>query len=500
MSDAWDAVTAAGTKPLAELFKDEPDRLSRLTLEEAGIRFDFSKTHLNSSILSAFFGLAEAQGLAAARDALFSGAQINVTEGRAAEHTAERGQGSPESVQRAHGFQERMRALIDAIEAGAFGEIGSILHIGIGGSALGPDFVIDALGRDTGRYQTEVVSNVDGAALEAAMSRLNPATTLLVIASKTFTTSETMLNAQSALAWLEMGGVADPYGRVIALTASPERAIEFGVDETRILPFSENVGGRYSLWSSIGFPIALALGWEAFETLLEGAASMDRHFRLQPLERNAPVLAAFIDRYYANVRGAQTRAVFAYDERLRLLPPYLQQLEMESNGKSVTVDGRPVGRATSHITWGGVGTDAQHAVFQLLHQGTHLVPVEFVAAIEPEHGLDFAHHRQLLINCFAQSAALMAGKASEDPARCYAGDRPSTTILLDRIDPTTLGALIAFYEHRTFVNAVLLGINAFDQFGVELGKEIAKSIDGGGAISFDPSTEALIERAFGKGN
>lgn len=500
MSDAWDAVAGAETLALGELFKGEPDRLSRLTIEEAGIRFDFSKTHLSTSLLSAFASLARAQDLVGTRDALFSGAEINVTEGRAAEHSAERGQGSPDSVQRAQGFHARMRALIDAIEAGLFGEIRSILHIGIGGSALGPDFVVDALGRDAGRYDVEVVSNVDGAALEEAFGRLDPATTLLVIASKTFTTSETMLNAQSALAWLEMGGVADPYGRVIALTASPERAIEFGVDETRILPFSETVGGRYSLWSTIGFPIALALGWEGFETLLEGAAAMDRHFRLQPLEKNAPVLAAFIDRYYANVRGAQTRAVFAYDERLRLLAPYLQQLEMESNGKSVGLDGQPVGRATSHITWGGVGTDAQHAVFQLLHQGTHLVPVEFVAAIEPEHGLDFAHHRQLLINCFAQGAALMAGKVSDDPARHYPGDRPSTTVLLDRIDPTTLGALIAFYEHRTFVNAVLLGINPFDQFGVELGKEIAKSIDGGGTIAFDPSTKALTRRAFGDSN
>jgi glucose-6-phosphate isomerase len=223
---------------------------------------------------------------------------------------------------------------------------------------------------------------------------------------------------------------------------------------------------------------------------------MDRHFRLAPLERNAPVLAAFVDRYYANLRGAETRAVFAYDERLRLLPPYLQQLEMESNGKSVRIDGTPVGRATSLITWGGVGTDAQHAVFQLLHQGTHLVPVEFVAAVEPGHDLGFDHHRQLLINCFAQGAALMAGKRSDDPARSYAGDRPSTTILLDHLEPASLGALIAFYEHRTFVNAVLLGINPFDQFGVELGKEIARSIDSGGGPDFDPSTKALIDRAL----
>jgi glucose-6-phosphate isomerase len=497
MSDAWQAIETAKPRRLTELFQAEPDRLARFTLEESGLRFDFSKTHLDADLLAAFERLAGAQQLNAAREALFSGGKLNVTEDRAVEHCAERGQGSPESVKRAHGFQARMRSLIDAIEAGAFGEIRHILHIGIGGSALGPDFLVDALGRDVDRYDVAVVSNVDGAALEEATRRFDPKATLVAIASKTFTTTETMLNARSALAWLEQGGVADAYGRVVALTASPDRAVEFGVDETRILPFSESVGGRYSLWSSIGFPAALALGWEAFEELLEGAAAMDRHFRLAPLAANAPVLAAFIDRYYVNARGAQTRAVFAYDERLRLLAPYLQQLEMESNGKSVKIDGSPVGRATSQITWGGVGTDAQHAVFQLLHQGTHLVPVEFIAAIEPDHGLADDHHRQLLINCFAQGAALMAGREAEDPARSYAGDRPSTTILLDRVDPRTLGALIAFYEHRTFVSGVLLGINSFDQFGVELGKEIAKSIDSSGAVGFDPSTEALIARAFG---
>ncbi|HEY0132247.1 MAG TPA: glucose-6-phosphate isomerase, partial [Allosphingosinicella sp.] len=455
-----------------------------------------AKTHLDAELLARFTALAERTDLAAKRDALFAGAPVNATEGRAAEHTAERGEGAPDSVELAARFHARTRTLIDAVEADAFGPVRHILHIGIGGSALGPDLLIDALGRDAGRYETAIVSNVDGAALAEAIRSFDPASTLLVVASKTFTTSETMLNTRSALQWMEENGVGDPYGRVIALTASPDRALEFGVDETRILPFAESVGGRYSLWSSIGFPAALALGWEAFEELLEGAAAMDRHFRLQPLARNAPVLAAFVDRYYANVRGSQTRAVFAYDERLRLLPSYLQQLEMESNGKSVKLDGSPVGRETSLITWGGVGTDAQHAVFQLLHQGTHLVPVEFVACVEPDHGFDDEHHRQLLVNCFAQGAALMSGKGNDDPHRNYPGDRPSTTILLDRLDPATLGALIAFYEHRTFANAVLLGINPFDQFGVELGKSMAKAIDGGEEIEFDPSTKALIERAL----
>ena len=500
MSDsmtAWGSIEGAARPTLGQLFEAETDRLSRLVVEESGIRFDFTKTHLDAGLIGGFVALAETMDLEKARDALFGGQIVNVTEGRAAEHAAERGQGAPESVARARGFHARMRALIDAIEAEALGPVRHILHVGIGGSALGPDLLVDALGRDAGRYDVAIVSNVDGAALEEAFRRFDPDATLLVVASKTFTTTETMLNAESALAWMTEAGVDDPYGRVVALTASPDKAIEWGVDETRILPFAESVGGRYSLWSSIGFPAALALGWDAFESLLEGAATMDRHFRLAPLERNAPVLAAFVDLYYAVVRGAETRGVFAYDERLRLLPFYLQQLEMESNGKRVTASGLPVGRPTAPITWGGVGTDAQHAVFQLLHQGTHLVPVEFVAAIEAGDTLDEAHHRALLTNAFAQGAALMAGRESDDPARAYPGDRPSTTILLDRVDPARLGALIAFYEHRVFTNATLLGINPFDQFGVELGKEIAKSIEAEGTKRFDPSTRALIERAFG---
>jgi glucose-6-phosphate isomerase len=491
---AWKAVEALAPKRLTELFAAEPNRLDALTLDVAGIHFDWSKTHLDQAGLQAFAQLAEAAGLAARRDALFAGEAVNVTEGRAAEHAAQRGEGSPESVAQARGFQARMRALIDAIEADALGPIRHVLHIGIGGSALGPDLLMDALGRDSDRYDVAIVSNVDGLALEEAIENFDPAATLLVIASKTFTTTETLLNADSAIGWMTENGVGDPYGQVIALTANPEQAIEWGVDETRVLPFSESVGGRYSLWSSIGFPAAIGLGWDVFEELLEGAAEMDRHFRLAEPLRNAPVLAAFADLYYTQVRKAQTRATFAYDERLRLLPSYLQQLEMESNGKRVTAEGVPVTRPTAPITWGGVGTDAQHAVFQLLHQGTHLVPVEFVAAIEPGDVLSETHHRQLLLNALAQGAALMAGRDNEDQARAYPGDRPSSTLLLDRVDARTLGALIAFYEHRTFVSAALLGINPFDQFGVELGKEMAKAADKGGQ-AFDPSTTDLLRRA-----
>jgi glucose-6-phosphate isomerase len=246
----------------------------------------------------------------------------------------------------------------------------------------------------------------------------------------------------------------------------------------------------------VGVSAALALGWDAFEALLEGAAEMDRHFRFADPAVNSPLIAAFADRLYAEQLGCQTRALFAYDERLRLLPFYLQQLEMESNGKSVTSDGSPVGRPTAPVTWGGTGTDAQHAVFQLLHQGTVLAPVEFVATSEADDAQDPEHHRLLLLNAFAQGAALMEGRQSDDPQRSYPGNRPSATVLLNRLDPRTLGALLAFYEHRTFANAVLLGINPFDQFGVELGKDIARQLaDGAKESRLDPSTSALIERA-----
>ncbi len=495
------AEIAALPRPdLRTIFDTDPGRLERMTLSVGPLRFDWSKTHLTAGMLGAFADLAQAQDFAGKRDQIFSGAKINTTEGRAAEHSAERGEGAPDSVAAAKVLHERMRALIDVIEADGFGPVRHVLHIGIGGSALGPDLLMDALGRDAGRYDVAIVSNVDGCALEEAVRNFDPHATLLAVASKTFTTTETMLNAQSAIEWMTEGGVEDPYGKVIALTASPDRAIEWGVDETRVLPFNESVGGRYSLWSSIGFPAAIGLGWDGFESLLEGAAAMDRHFRLAAAHENAPLIAAFVDQYYARVMGCQTRGVFAYDERLRLLPSYLQQLEMESNGKCVKADGSPVDGPTAPITWGGVGTDAQHAVFQLLHQGTHIVPVEFLASKEPGHGFDPKHHQVGRTSCFAQGAALMRGRDNAaDPARSYPGGRPSSTILLDDVTPEAVGALIAFYEHRTFANAVLMGINPFAQSGVELGKEIAKSIETQGTSGFDPSTTALIDLAMGAG-
>ena len=494
----WDKLKSLPKSELTALFAADAGRLgklaTRLDLPGGGILFDWTKTHLDEAHLTAFEQLAAVQGFAARRKALLSGEIVNPTEGRAAEHTAQRGVGKETSVEEAQALHARMRSLVEAIHRGALGEVRHLIHIGIGGSALGPALAVDALSRDGAEVDVHVVSNIDGCALEQAMAACDPATTLIAVASKTFTTIETMTNARSALDWLEQNGVGDAFGRVVALTASPEKAVEWGVDETRILPFSESVGGRYSLWSSIGFPVAIALGWSDFAEMLEGAAAMDRHFAQAEGADNLPLRAAFADQFYTRLMGCQTRGVFAYDERLALLPDYLQQLEMESNGKSVTVEGDPVSGPTAPITWGGVGTDAQHAVFQLLHQGTNLVPVDFIAAVAPGDTLDPAHHRILLSNCFAQGAALMAGRESKDGARAYAGNRPSATILLDELCPASFGALIAFHEHRTFANAVLMGINPFDQFGVELGKEIAKQIEKGGT-RFDPSTEALLELA-----
>jgi glucose-6-phosphate isomerase len=483
-------------KRLDELFAAEPDRLARLSFEAAGLYFDWSKTHLDQAIIDQFLARADESGFAAAREALFSGGIVNTSENRAATHVAERGSGAPADVDLATARRQRMRALVDAIEAGAFGDITGILHIGIGGSVLGPDLLVDALGRNSSEFKVSFLSNVDGVAFDDAVKTLDAPTTLVVVVSKTFTTLETLTNFEAARAWLRGSGVADPDGKVIAVTANPEAAVAQGIDETRILVFGEGVGGRYSLWSSVGVTAALALGWSAFEALLEGAAEMDRHFRLAEPKANVPLIAAFADRLYVEQLGCQTRGLFAYDERLRLLPHYLQQLEMESNGKSVTKNGKPVSHPTAPVTWGGTGTDAQHAVFQLLHQGTVLVPVEFVAVREGDDAQDPEHHRLLLLNAFAQGAALMKGQKSDDPQRSYPGDRPSSTVLLDRLDARALGALIAFYEHRTFANAVLLGINPFDQFGVELGKQIARQLaEGEDEESLDPSTRALIERA-----
>ncbi|MEO6198667.1 MAG: glucose-6-phosphate isomerase [Sphingomicrobium sp.] len=484
------------TKSLKALFDGDPGRVERFSVEAAGITFDWSKTHLDAVMIDHFSKRLSDRAFDQARSALFAGGTVNISEGRPATHAFERGSGSGEEAPIAAARRIRMRALVDAVEAGAFGDVTAILHIGIGGSVTGPALLVDALGRRRGAFTVAFLSNIDGAAFDEAVAPLDPATTLVVAVSKTFGTAETLANLESALDWLRGAGVADPYGRVIAITADPDAAVEAGVDETRVLTFGQGIGGRYSLWSAVGFSAALALGWAAMEELNDGAAIMDMHFQSALPDRNAPLLAAIADRFYVEQAGCQSRAVFAYDERLRLLLPYLQQLEMESNGKSVTATGDPVDHPTAPVTWGGVGTDAQHAVFQLLHQGTVPVPVEFIAVGAGDDEQDPERHALLLLNAFAQGASLMAGSDGDgNAARAEPGNRPSATILLDALDPRTLGALIAFYEHRTFANAILCGINPFDQYGVELGKQVARRLGDGDFGDLDPSTRKLIEKA-----
>ncbi|QXQ07989.1 glucose-6-phosphate isomerase [Sphingosinicellaceae bacterium] len=485
---------------LPALFESEPDRVAKMSVDVAGLHLDFSKLALDAAVVADLAALAEASGLADLRARLFAGEVVNPSENRAATHPHERGSGSGPALAVAAEGKAAMRAVVERLRGDGTRHI---LHIGIGGSALGPALLVDALGHGGDGPTIEIVANIDGVALERAAARCDPATTRIIVVSKTFTTQETMTNAASALDWLAAAGIAEPRSKVVAVTAAPDKARAWGAAD--VLPFAETVGGRYSLWSAVGLPLALRCGWSAFEELLAGAAAIDRHFADAPFERNAPALAGAFDVWAASVLGQGARGVFAYDERLRLLPSFLQQLEMESNGKRVARDGRPLDRRTAPVTWGGTGTDAQHAVFQLLHQGSLSGPVEFVAVKEPGHALGGDHHAQLLSNCFAQGAALMRGRTHEEAlaksggnpalaaAKTFPGNRPSTTILLDRLDARTLGSLLAFYEHRTFTAACLLGINPFDQWGVELGKEMANAMGEGG--EFDASTTALMRRA-----
>ena len=485
---------------LPALFEAQTDRVAKMSVDVAGLHLDFSKLALDAAVVADLAALAEASGLADLRSRLFAGEVVNPSENRAATHTHERGSGSGPALAVAAEGKAAMQAVVDKLRGDGTRHI---LHIGIGGSALGPALLVDALGYAGDGPAIEIVANIDGVALERAAARCDPATTRIIVVSKTFTTQETMTNAASALDWLSAAGIAEPRSKVVAVTAAPGKARAWGAAD--VLPFAETVGGRYSLWSAVGLPLALRCGWSAFEDLLAGAAEIDHHFADTPFERNAPALAGAFDVWAASVLGQGARGVFAYDERLRLLPSFLQQLEMESNGKRVSRDGSPLDRRTAPVTWGGTGTDAQHAVFQLLHQGSLSGPVELVAVKEPGHSLGGDHHVQLLSNCFAQGAALMRGRTYEealaksggDPAlaaaKTFPGNRPSTTILLDRLDARTLGSLLAFYEHRTFTAACLLGTNPFDQWGVELGKEMANAMGEGG--EFDASTTALMRRA-----
>jgi glucose-6-phosphate isomerase len=504
MIDARLTALAAALPPLGSLFAAEPGRLAALCFDVAGVHFDFAKLSVSAEVLAALHDLAIETGVAGWRTKLFDGAIVNSSERRAATHVAERGMGNAADNAAAAAGQHAIRAMVETLRSE---DVSDIIHIGIGGSALGPALLVDALGRDGDGPAIHIVANIDGEALARALAVCDPQRTRIIIVSKTFGTTETMTNAETALAWLAAAGVASPRRCCIAVTAAPAKAQAWGAGA--ILPFAETVGGRYSLWSAVGLPLALRCGWAAWAALHAGAAAMDAHFRDAPAKENVPLLAGLCDVWAARYQRQVVRGVFAYDERLRLLPAFLQQLEMESNGKRVTRDGSPVNGPTAAVTWGGTGTDAQHAVFQLLHQGTVVGPVEFVAVKAAGHDLPPTHQRQLLANCFAQGAALMRGRSYEEAlaicngdmalaaAKTFPGNRPSATLLLDRLDAATLGALLAFYEHRTFVAAVAMEINPFDQMGVELGKEMATAALAGDDTGFDSSTAALVRKAFG---
>ena len=523
------AAAAAETVRIADLFAAEPDRLDRLTLEGCGLHLDLSKQGWTTEGFSACLALARAAGIEAARAALFAGKTVNRSEDRAVLHPALRAAAGAQF--RAHGAavsaeieatRGAMRGLADAVRSGehrgATGErFAAVVNIGIGGSDLGPRLVWEALKPLDGPLTVRFAANVDGAEIAAALAGLDPATTLVIIASKTFTTQETLANAQAAHAWLAAGvGEAGVRAHLAAVSAAPERAVAFGVDPDRVFAFADWVGGRFSVWSAVGLCCAIGLGWETFERFLAGAADMDAHFLSAPLERNAPVLLALAQVWNRNGLHRSARAVVPYARRLALLPSYLQQLEMESNGKQVDAHGRPVRRATAPVVFGEPGTNGQHAFFQLLHQGTDVIPVEFIAIVAGDDGPP-SHQAKLLSNVLAQAEALMAGRLEEAvraelaesglsraeidelaPQRTFPGNRPSTTLLAARLTPEILGALLALYEHKTFVEGVIWGVNSFDQWGVELGKTLAgrilEELEGGPATVHDPSTADLIAR------
>ena len=535
LTAAWTAFDQAAERAsgarIAELFGKEPDRLARLTLEAAGLVLDLSKQAWTSAALDACLALARAAGVEGARGRLFEGFAVNISEHRAVLHPALRAPdgggfaalGEPVSAE-VEATRAKMRRLADDVRSGAVkGATGqpfrTLIHIGIGGSDLGPRLVWEALRPLDTPIELRFVANVDGAEIEAALHGLDPETTLVVVVSKTFTTLETLANAEAARTWLrEALGDDGARAHFVAVSAAPDRALAFGIEADRVFAFADWVGGRFSVWSAVGLSCAIGLGFDAFEGFLDGAAAMDAHFTTTPLERNAPVLMALAQVFNRNGLARSIRAVVPYAQRLRLLPAFLQQLEMESNGKRVTRDGQPVLRATAPAVFGDAGTNGQHAFFQLLHQGADVIPVDFVLVREGEGPAGL--QAKLLANGIAQAEALMVGRSEGEvreeleargvesgevetlaPQRTFPGDRPSTTILMDWLSPETLGALIALYEHKTFVEGVIWGINSFDQWGVELGKTLATRIlgelQGGAPVAHDPSTTALIARIRG---
>ena len=507
---AWERVhrEAQRLRPthLRTLFADDPARFERLSFALDDLSIDISKEKLDATALDALLALARAADVKGRREAMFAGAPVNRTEGRAALHMALRGGAAAPSGDDVDGVRASFLTFAEGVRAGSFTDV---INIGIGGSDLGPAMAVRALSPDHDGPRVHFVSNVDGAHLADTLRTLDPATTLVIVASKTFTTLESMTNARSARAWLGPHATDN----LAAVSTNLAACTEFGVPAERVFGFWDWVGGRFSLWGAIGLPLAIAIGASRFHSLLAGAAAMDRHFREAPLGENLPVLLALTGIWRRNALGWPTVALIPYDQRLERFPAYIQQLEMESNGKCVTQDGAPTAFATAPVVWGEPGTNAQHSFFQLLHQGTDVIPVDFIAAVRPRDA-DPEHHRLLLANCLAQGAALAFGRPQAEaqsgltpaaadrlaPHRAFPGDRPSTTILHRQLDPFALGRIIALYEHKVFTMAAIWDINSFDQFGVELGKALAQRLvpvmgdEERADAGLDQSTAGLVAR------
>lgn len=514
---------------MLDLFADA-DRANVFSAEADGMLFDYSKTNIDAEALSLLLSLVEGAGLAARREAMFAGARINTTEDRAVLHTALRNPAGrvlvdgrdvmPAVLATLSRMADFAQAVRSGRIAGQGGPITDVVNIGIGGSDLGPAMACLALAPYADGPRANFVSNVDGAHVHDVLRGLNPETTLVIVASKTFTTIETMTNAETARRW--MGArVADPGRQFVAVSTALDRTAAFGIDPGRVFGFEDWVGGRYSVWGPVGLALMLAIGPDDFAQFLAGGAAMDNHFQTAPHGRNLPVLLALVGIWHNQICGHATRAVLPYDQRLARLPAYLQQLEMESNGKRVDLDGNDLTRHSGPVVWGEPGTNGQHAFYQLIHQGTRVVPCEFLlAARGHEPDLDH-HHRLLAANCLAQAEALMRGRTLDEARailaargldgdtlerqarhRVFPGNRPSTVLLYPRLTPFVLGQIIALYEHRVFVEGVVLGLNSFDQWGVELGKELALDLapvlagqsDGAGK---DGSTLRLVQRLRG---
>ncbi len=528
MQDKWQSLRdhQAGVTSRSILSLFDQARAGAFSVKAGTMMLDYAKTNIDADGLGLLLALAEGSGVAAKRDAMFAGAKINDTEGRAVLHTALR---TPEGVAvmvdgtdvmpEIHTTRTRMIRFVENVRAGAFtgqgGKITDVVNIGIGGSDLGPVMATIAMSPWGDGPRVHYVSNVDGAHIADTLQGLNPETTLIIVASKTFTTIETMTNADTAKAWLAKA-VKNPGAQFAAVSTAAEKTAAYGIDPERVFGFEDWVGGRYSLWGPIGLAVMLSVGQQAFGDFLKGGRAMDEHFLSAPFAQNMPVLLALVGIWHNQICGYATRAVLPYDQRLLRLPAYLQQLEMESNGKRVALDGSALTVESGAVVWGEPGTNGQHAFYQLIHQGTRIVPCEFLVARQG-HEPDLAHQHLLLVaNCLAQSEALMRGRSLAEATaimakkgitgpeldrqarhRVFPGNRPSTTLVYPQLTPFVLGQIIALYEHRVFAEGVMLGINSFDQWGVELGKELALALQPilegkQGTEGKDGSTAALV--------